>query len=142
MKWSAKVESVRTDIEGVFGILKKRFGFFKNFVNLHCQASIDNCVTTCCILHNMVLLQTDGFLDANLPAFPDGVEEMLCQTFGNAWNGQDGTWNCYDDDTVDEQMDEDNRHQTTTLSPHVLAIKWAKVIDALVDHHEFGGRAN
>jgi hypothetical protein len=89
-----------------------------------------------------MLLQTDGFLDANLPAFPGGVEERLCQKFGNAWNGQDGVWNCYDDDTVDEQMDEHNRRQTTTLSPHVLAIKWAKAIDALVDHHEFGGQAN
>ena len=87
-----------------------------------------------------MLLQTDGFLDANLPAFPGGVEERLGQKFGNAWNGQDGIWNRYDDDTVDERMDEENWRRTTVLTPHVLAIKWAKVIDALVDHHEFGGQ--
>jgi Plant transposon protein len=33
MKWSAKVEWVRKDIEGVFGILKQRFKFLKNFSN-------------------------------------------------------------------------------------------------------------
>ena len=141
MKWSAKVESVRKDIEGVFGILKKRFLFLKNFVNLHRQSSIDNCFTTCCILHNM-LLQTDGFLDENLPAFPGGVEDRLGRKFGNAWNGQDRIWNRYEDDTVDELMEEENRRRTTVLTPHVLAIRWAKVIDALVDHHEFAGQAN
>jgi hypothetical protein len=141
MKWSAKVESVRKDIEGVFGILKKRFLFLKNFVNLYCQSSVDNCFKTCCILHNM-LLQTDGFLDESLPAFPGGVEERLGRKFGNAWHGQDRIWNRYEDDTVDELMEEENRRRFTLLTPHVLAIRWAKVIDALVNHHEFAGQAN
>jgi hypothetical protein len=42
MKWSGKVESVRKDIEGVFGILKRRFKFLKNFNNLHNPGAIDN----------------------------------------------------------------------------------------------------
>jgi hypothetical protein len=53
MKWSAKLESVRKDIEGVFGILKKRFRFLKNFNSLHQQSDINNAVVTCCMLHNM-----------------------------------------------------------------------------------------
>ncbi len=90
-----------------------------------------------------MLLQTDGFLDESLPVFPVGVEERLGQTSGkNAWNGQDRIWNRYEDNTVDELMDEENRRRTTVLTPHVLAIRWAKVIDALVDHHEFAGQAN
>jgi hypothetical protein len=89
MKWSAKVESVRKDIEGVFGILKIRWRFLKNFNNLHQQSAVDNCFATCCVLHNL-LLQHDGCLDAALPPFPGGVEDKLSKRFGNAWNGNDG----------------------------------------------------
>ena len=126
---------------GVFGILKKRFLFLENFVNLHRQSSIGNCFTTCCILHNM-LLQTDGFLDESLPAFPSGVEYRLGQNFGNAWNGQDRIWNRYEDNTVDELLEEEYRCRFTVLTPHVLAIGWVKVMYALVDHHEFARQAN
>jgi hypothetical protein len=39
-------------------------------------------------------------------------------------------------------MEEENRRRTTVLTPLILAIRWAKVIDALVDHHEFAVQAN
>ena len=45
MKFSAKLESVRKDVEGVFGILKKRFEFLKNFNVLQTQSGIDNAFT-------------------------------------------------------------------------------------------------
>ena len=53
---SAKSESVREDIEGSFGILKKRSRFLKNYNNLHKQSHVDaaftvlhgHCYTTCC----------------------------------------------------------------------------------------------
>jgi hypothetical protein len=138
MKWSAKVESVRKDIEGVFGILKIRWRFLKNFNYLHQHSAVDNCFATCCVLHNL-LLQHDGYLDPALPPFPGGVEEKLSKRFGNAWNGNDGIWNRFDDDTIDTEMERENRTHTTTISSHALAISWSKVIDALVDHHEFGG---
>ena len=141
MKWSGKLESVRKDIEGVFGILKRRFRFLKNFINLSCQKSVDNCFVTCCILHNM-LLKADGYLEENLTPFPGGVEERLARKFGNSWNGLDGFWNRQNDDTVDEEMDADNRRQTTTLTQHELAVKWAAVIAALVDHHQYGTTAH
>ena len=39
-------------------------------------------------------------------------------------------------------MDADNRRQTTTLTKHELAVKWAAVIAALVDHHQYGTTAH
>ena len=77
MRWSKNLESVRKDIEGVFGILKVRFRFLKNFNMMRTQSSIDNAFTTCCgMLHNM-LLRTDGYLDDNLAPYPGGLEERL-----------------------------------------------------------------
>ena len=92
MRWSKNVESVRKDIEGVFGILKKRFRFLKNFNNLRRQSSVDDAFTTCCILHNM-MLDKDGYLDEDLAPYPGGLEETLERKFGkNRWNGLDGLW--------------------------------------------------
>ena len=48
MRWSAMLESVHKDIEGVFGILKKRFAFLKVFNHMHHQQHIDNAFVTCC----------------------------------------------------------------------------------------------
>jgi hypothetical protein len=87
MRWSKNLESVRKDIEGVFGILKIRFRFLKNFNCLRHQSSIDDAFTTCCILHNM-LLRSDGYVDNDLAPFSGGLEERLAKRFGNnRWNG-------------------------------------------------------
>jgi hypothetical protein len=77
MKFSSKlVQSVRKDIEGAFGILKIRFRFLKSFTNLCKQKHIDNAFVTCCILHN-ILLEENGYLDANLPDYPGGMASAL-----------------------------------------------------------------
>lgn len=53
--WSGLCESVRKDVECVFGILKKRFAILAGrFLNYE-SADIDRTVKVCCILHNMVL---------------------------------------------------------------------------------------
>jgi Plant transposon protein len=57
--WSCTLESVRKDIEGVYGILKSRFRFMKNPIELHNRSQITNAVHTICTLHNM-LLNYDG----------------------------------------------------------------------------------
>ena len=73
MKYSAKFESVRKDIEGVFGILKKCFKFLKNFNMLQTQSGfVDNVFVTCCIIHN-IQLEHDGYLDRNLTPLPGGL---------------------------------------------------------------------
>lgn len=61
-EWSCFLESVRKDVECVFGDLKKRFRFLKAPINIQKKETIDNAFVTCCILHNM-LLSIDGFAD-------------------------------------------------------------------------------
>jgi hypothetical protein len=60
------LESVRKDIEGVFGILKQRFHFLKQFNRMHSQKDIDNSFVTCCILHNMLLKAREWVLGARV----------------------------------------------------------------------------
>jgi hypothetical protein len=76
MKFSKRMESVRNDIEGVFGILKIRFRFRKSFTNLRRQKHIDYAFITCCILHN-ILLEENGFLDVDLPDYLGGMASAL-----------------------------------------------------------------
>ena len=63
--WSKHVESMRKDVECVFGILKKRFLLLKHPVRLHKPEQIQNAFVTCCVLHNL-LLDYDGFDDWEL----------------------------------------------------------------------------
>ena len=58
-KWSKNVESVRKDVECVFGILKKRFLFLKHPVRLHNADTIHKAFVTCCVIHN-ILVDHDG----------------------------------------------------------------------------------
>jgi hypothetical protein len=73
-KWAGMIESVRKDIECVFGILKKRFHYLKTFNRLRKQKDIDIAFTTCCITHN-ILLKSDGWLDKNLIYYRNGVQD-------------------------------------------------------------------
>jgi Plant transposon protein. len=54
-KWSQKVESMRKDVECVFGILKKRFLLLKHPIRLHDPEQIHRAFLTCCVLHNILL---------------------------------------------------------------------------------------
>lgn len=139
MLWTATLESVRKDIEGVFGILKSRFRFLKNFNNMSKQSSIDNAFVTCCILHNM-MLETDGYLDDDLAPYPGGLEERLRKKYWNhTWNGVHGMWIRHDDDTPFEDglaPDEDVTIPTFA-SPKFLEAKWHEVTNALIDHHHY-----
>jgi hypothetical protein len=58
--WSNWVESVRKDVECVFGILKGRFRCLKLPLFYQEKAAIGSIFFTCCILHN-ILLNVDGY---------------------------------------------------------------------------------
>jgi hypothetical protein len=73
-------QSVRKDIEGVFGILKQRFHFLKQFNRMHSHKEIDNSFVTCCILHNM-LLKENGYLEPELELLPSGLTKVLRKMF-------------------------------------------------------------
>ena len=63
--WSKNLESVRKDVECTFGILKKRFLFLKNPIELHVPEKIEGAFHTCAALHNW-LLDYDGWDDWEL----------------------------------------------------------------------------
>mmetsp|Transcript_11517 Transcript_11517/g.21528 ORF Transcript_11517/g.21528 Transcript_11517/m.21528 type:complete len:181 (+) Transcript_11517:298-840(+) len=54
-RWPKNVESVRKDVECVFGILKKRFLLLKHPIRLHDARQIQRAFVTCCVLHNVLL---------------------------------------------------------------------------------------
>ena len=57
--WSSQIESVRKDVECVFGILKKRFLFLKHPIRIASAQKIERVFVTCCVLHNL-LIDYDG----------------------------------------------------------------------------------
>ncbi len=57
--FSGLCESVRKDVECLFGILKKRFRYLGIASHTHFPENINNMVKVCSILHNM-LLSYDG----------------------------------------------------------------------------------
>lgn len=52
--WSRMMESVRKDIECVFGRLKKRFGILHGY-NKRSLVLLDSVMFTCCALHNLII---------------------------------------------------------------------------------------
>jgi hypothetical protein len=59
MLWSARLESVRKDVECTFGILKGRFRILSGTVLFKLQSNVDNVFVACCILHNMNLIEDE-----------------------------------------------------------------------------------
>ena len=57
--WSELLESVRKDIECVFGILKARFRILKMQLEVKYASTIEAIFQCCCILHNILLVH-DG----------------------------------------------------------------------------------
>jgi Plant transposon protein len=136
MKCSAMIESVRKDIEGVFGILKQRFHFLKSFNKLRRQINIDQAFTTCCILHN-ILLEEDGYLEPDFPDLPNGVRERLRQAGGDIrgeamWRRQRGA-----EDLLEE---EDRNRYGHMLESTRLTVLWQQRTEALMNHFQFRSR--
>lgn len=49
------LESLRRDVECLFGVLKSRFRNWRNPVIFHTIDDIQNIMFCCCILHNLIL---------------------------------------------------------------------------------------
>ena len=58
-RFSRWAESMRKDVEGAFGILKRRFTILSVPISIHSLDKVDQIWKTCCALHNW-LLQIDG----------------------------------------------------------------------------------
>ena len=59
IRWSKWLESMRKDVECMFGILKGRWRILKAGVRIHGVDGVDDAWLTCCALHNW-LLDIDG----------------------------------------------------------------------------------
>ena len=57
--WSKMLESLRKDVECIFGILKGRFRILKTAIRFHDAETDDAIFLTCCILHNMLSERDD-----------------------------------------------------------------------------------
>ena len=134
LKWGRNVESIRKDIECVFGSLKKRFYYLKQFNRSRKQSTIDNAFTTCCIIHNL-LLENDGWLDEDLLPLPNGVKDRLGRVFADDPRGDATTYRGIDT-TVDELMDAEEAARCPVEAKR-LAMKWQRVLQKLVDHYEY-----
>jgi hypothetical protein len=135
MKFSAMLESVRKDIEGVFGILKIRFAFLKNFTNLRTHRQIDHAFVTCCILHN-ILLEENGYLDVALPDYPGGLASVLKARFRG--QQKESLWSRGIDDTPDpiEELAEQRRCPTEAKK---FSTEWQSVMQGLLNHFVYSG---
>ena len=80
LKWKKQMESVRKDIECIFGRVKNRFRILKTPVMYHDKNSVDNIVFTCFALHNIILdwdLETNQLedWDIDLSTFGEFADE-------------------------------------------------------------------
>lgn len=89
--WTTWIESIRKDIECLFGMLKMRFQFLKKPNQYHNFKTIEAAFHTACILHNIILLYDGNDIknweDANWESLnPDDdckEDEILHQEFEN-----------------------------------------------------------
>ena len=58
--FSSKIESVRKDVECVFGILKKRWQILDFGIRYKQMKKIEKVFTICCVLHNNMLSEMDS----------------------------------------------------------------------------------
>ena len=63
-RWSKRVESVRKDVECIFGVMKKRFLILKHPVRFHDAQQVERVFVTCAVIHNL-LMDYDGLDDIN-----------------------------------------------------------------------------
>lgn len=75
-QWSEMMESLRKDVERVFGVLKQRFRVLKLGFGLQRFEAMERAFHTCCALHNYLLLRDESDLDLANPLSHDLVERM------------------------------------------------------------------
>ena len=125
--WSEWVESVRKDVECLFGILKGRFRLLRGGICFQHKDEIDNAVFTAAILHNMILTY-DGLdyweeVDWNLlnpqPTNDDeGFDEDGVVPVANAPAVADG-WRPANDNEVIAEVDNNFHAKRQGLMRHL-----------------------
>ena len=89
--WSEWLESVRKDVECVFGILKGRFRILRGRMQQHQAKDIKNIFITCCILHNMINMYNDAIANPVYEIDPNISDDIFL-----AWDPSvHGSWDEY-----------------------------------------------
>jgi len=78
MKWGKLLESLRKDVERVFGVLKQRFRVLLKFgITLQQFAKVERLFHACCALHNFILLRDDKLVDLSQPLVNSSISNRL-----------------------------------------------------------------
>lgn len=88
-RWSKWIESLRKDVECLFGILKQRFSCIKNRSRFHDKETIETVFICCCIMHNI-----NHHCDRYADKLHDADESQAVAIFQN--NQQEGETACLD----------------------------------------------
>ena len=139
IRWNKWLESVRKDIERVFGILKKRFLILKYGMEYNSQKKCDNVFLACCMIHN-ILHAHNGYGDQWDEALDDlerdAEEAEVNERVERELNTPDRTRLgrhyfgshhevSFDDEEVQEQQETSNYHLKMCLVEH-FAIRFSE----------------
>ena len=140
-RWSSNLESVRKDVECVFGILKRRFLFLKHPIRIHDAKQINRAFITCCVLHN-VLLDSDGYDDMTEEdvegchnVLEESAEEQSRRS-GNA-HGVAGVRSQYRNDRYNVDRDGPVGGGYHYVNDEEEAREYRERRDALIEHHMY-----
>ena len=93
--WSEWLESMRKDIECLFGILKIRFRILMHRMMQNSIGKIRNIFITCCILHNIINMFNEAIADPLYEIDPDVDEDLFMdwdESLHPTWNDYKKTW--------------------------------------------------
>lgn len=125
--FSTNLESVRKDIECVFGIMKKRWKVLDHGFKFRSMAICEKIFYTCCCLHNEML---------------DMMESRTTRyrVLRGLANETDGMWLSDGCDGVQYSLEEETDNDYNRKQKRLLAIKWAERRRRLAEHLYFSRR--
>ncbi len=121
--FSSNLESVRKDVECVFGILKKRWKILEYGIRFRDIKVVEKVFVVCCMLHNIMLTEMETRQSSHVV----GKGAPL---------GRDAIWIAGDLGPAPVRMGRQFKGQE-----HRLAMEWGKRRKALAAHHEFSKKA-
>jgi hypothetical protein len=112
--FSVKIESIRKDVECVFGILKKRWRILDygiQFRNIHL---VEKVFVVCCMLHNNMLLEMES---TDSDAVLDVVGQLMEMVFGSGETTASLEWRTID---YEQRYGVNEGHSLLNISSIVL----------------------
>ena len=141
LKWTKHIESVRKDIECIFGILKCRFRCLLNPIFIHNEYYVDALFITCCVLNNMIL-------QYKLSSYDENVNEIL-NDVSIEDEGKNSNVDLYTNTEVLSQNNshlliENNIHNNSTPTYHISnnRMQYLEHQRAFINHYRYSRSQN